>query len=836
MNLMSKTHMSHKKRNTLFICATIFVLFFSIIMIWLSSIELPDFKSFEERKIERSTKIYDRTGEVLLYDVHQDFKRTVIDSSEMGDYVKNATVAIEDASFYTHNGIRPTSIVRALIANIFSGNFSQGGSTITQQVIKNTLLTTEKTITRKFKEWILAIKLERVMTKDEILAVYLNDAPYGGSVYGIQEASKTFFDKNPIDLTLAEAAYMAAIPKAPTYYSPFGQHKDKLDARKNTVLDRMLELGIIDQVSYDTAKAEVVVFRQREEHGIKAPHFVFFIKEYLEQIYGQDVVENGGLKVTTTLDYSLQEKAEEIVKRNALKNEIDWNASNASMVAIDPKTGQILVMVGSRDYFDTAIDGNYNIATAHRQPGSSFKPFVYATALKEGYTANTILFDVPTEFQGGCSAYGVALPGNSQDDCYSPDNYDGKFLGPLTLRNSLAQSRNVTSVKLLYLAGTADSINTSRNMGITTLTDPSVYGLTLVLGGGEVSLLDMTSSYGVFANGGIRNPYVGILKVESSGEILEEFKENTSNALDKNVALTISDILSDNVARTPLFGANSFMVFPGYQVAAKTGTTNSNKDAWLIGYSPSVVLGVWSGNNDNKPMKKGSSISGPMWHEFMNILLKEIPQENFEKPIIENDPSVLKPILRGEWMGGKAYYIDTVSGGLATDLTPPETTKEIVVTNVHDTLYWIEKNNPRGSIPTNPNSDSQYIRWETAVQDWWSKNSYLYNSVYESDIPTYTDNVHTLENSPTATFTNPKENVLYSENNPLSVVLKYSGDYDFKKFDIFIDNVFLGTSNSTTFTFIPNENGIITGTHSLRVVIYDVVYNKQELITDLTIN
>lgn len=834
---MNKLHINHKKRSFLFITATFFVLFCSIGAIWLSSIELPDFKSFEERKIARSTKIYDRTGEILLYDVHQDFRRTVIPYEQMGENVKNATIAIEDSSFYEHNGIRPTSIIRAIIANIFSGNFSQGGSTITQQVIKNTLLTTEKTITRKFKEWILAIKLDGVMSKDEILAVYLNDAPYGGSIYGVQEASKTFFNKNPMDLTLAEAAYLAAIPKAPTYYSPFGQHRDKLDARKNTVLSRMLEIGMIDETAYQTAKEEVVEFKISEGKGIKAPHFVFFIKEYLEEQYGQDVVENGGLKVITTLDYSLQEQAEEIVKRNALKNETDWNASNASMVAIDPKTGQILVMVGSRDYFDKEIDGNFNIATAQRQPGSSFKPFVYATALKEGYTANTVLFDVPTEFQGGCNAYGVALPGNNQSDCYSPDNYDGKYVGPISLRNSLGQSRNVTSVKLLYLAGVQDSITTARTMGITTLTNASVYGLTLVLGGGEVSLLDMVSSYGVFANEGIRNPYSGILKIEDhDGQILEEFKENPTSALDSNVALTISDILADNVARTPLFGSNSFMVFPGYEVAAKTGTTNNNKDAWLIGYTPSIVVGVWSGNNDNTPMKKGSSISGPMWHEFMNIALKAIPQEDFEKPIIENDPSVLKPILRGEWMGGESYTIDTISGKLATEFTPQETRKELVVTNVHDILHWVNKTNPRGPIPENPSDDSQYIRWETTVQDWWVKNKYLYNSVSIDEIPTTYDNIHTEKNIPEASFINPKNGIQYSQTLPLSVSLDYKGNYSFQKFDIFIDNIFLGSSTTKDFTFIPSENNISKGNHNLRVVVYDTVYNKQDLSISIDIN
>ena len=799
-------------------------------MIGLASIKLPDFKSFEERKISRSTKIYDRTGEVLLYDVHQDFKRTVIPIEKMGEPIKSATIAIEDSSFYSHNGIRPTSIVRAVLANIFSGNFSQGGSTITQQIIKNTLLTTEKTVERKFKEWVLAIKLERVMSKEEILAVYLNDAPYGGSVYGIQEASQTFFDKDPLELTLAEAAYLAAIPKAPTYYSPFGQHRDKLDARKNTVLDRMLELSFIDEASYQQATSEAVVFKLREDVGIKAPHFVFYIKEYLEEVYGLDMVENGGLKVTTTLDYSLQEKAEEIVNRNALKNEIDWNASNAGMVAIDPKTGQILVMVGSRDYFDKNIDGNYNIATALRQPGSSFKPYVYATALKEGYTRDTILFDLPTEFQGGCSAYGVALGGNSQENCYSPDNYDGKYVGPITLKNSLAQSRNVTSVKLLYLAGVEDSIATSRTMGITTLVDAKRYGLTLVLGGGEVSLLDMVSSYGVFANEGVRNPHTGILKIEDGeGVIFEEFKETPTPALDKNVALTISDILSDNVARTPLFGSNSFMVFPGFDVAAKTGTTNSNKDAWTVGYTPSIAVGVWAGNNDNKSMKKGgAALAGPMWNKFMKEALSVLPNEQFEKPDYSGDYAK-KPVLRGSWMGNETYFVDRVSGGLAGPNTPEESKEEKTITNVHSILYWVNKKDILGLPPVNPNGDPQFSQWEIPVQRWWSENYTKYPINTVSNIPTTVDNIHNESTKPIISISASPSLAVYGKNQEIRISVAGAGAYPLQKINMFVNGTFLGSLSSPfNFSITPSDVHNLRLNNELKVVGYDTIQNVGE--------
>jgi membrane peptidoglycan carboxypeptidase len=355
----------------------------------------------------------------------------------------------------------------------------------------------------------------------------------------------------------------------------------------------------------------------------------------LEQKYGSDLVELGGLKVTTTIDHELQAKGEEIVKEGALKNEKDWNGTNASLVAIDPKTGQILTMIGSRDYFDKNIDGNFNVATAARQPGSSFKPFIYATAFNKGFTPSTVLFDLPTEFQTTCNAYGTALPGYSQADCYMPQNYDGNFRGPISLRDALAQSINIPAIKLFYLAGLRDSLKTSEDMGISTLSDISRYGLTLVIGGGEVTLLDITSAYGVFGNNGIRNPYTGILKVEdSTGKILEEFTPNPREVLPKNTALVISDILKRDDSRSPTFGLNSVLHIPGRDVAVKTGTTNNNKDAWTIGYTPNISVGVWAGNNDNKPMRKGgSALAGPIWNKFMHEALKNYLMKDLRSQI-----------------------------------------------------------------------------------------------------------------------------------------------------------------------------------------------------------
>lgn len=818
-------------KNVILFLASIFVFMVGIIIICLSFIKIPDFHSFNDRKIENSIKIYDRTGKILLYDIHQDTKRTDISSENMGVNIKNATVAIEDSEFYNHRGIRITSIFRAVLSNLFHVGIGGGGSTITQQLVKNTLLTQKVSYIRKIKEWFLAIKIDGSMPKEKILEYYLNEAPYGGNVYGIEEASKTYFDKDAQDLTLAEAAYLASIPQSPTTLSPYGKNKSKLDTRKNLVLSRMLEINFIKKEEYDKAKSEVVTFVPQTATGIKAPHFVFFIKNYLEQKYGREMLEKGGLKVTTTLDYDLQTKGEVIVKEGALQNEKDWNGKNASLVAIDPKTGQILTMVGSRDYFDKKIDGNFNVATASRQPGSSFKPFIYATAFNKGFIPLTVLFDLPTEFQTTCNASGQALPGHNQKDCYMPDNYDGKFRGPITLRDALAQSINLVAVKLFYLAGLPDSLKTAEDMGISTLGDIGRYGLTLVIGGGEVSLLDMTSAYGVFANDGVRNSYTGILKVEdSSGKILEEFKTSTQEVLPKNTALIISDILSDEKARIPTFGAHSALYIPRKDVAVKTGTTNNNKDAWTIGYTPSIAVGVWAGNNDNIPMKKGgAAVAGPIWNKFINEALKILPDEKFEKPNLDIDPSVIKPVLRGFWQGNENFFIDKISGKLASPNTPKETIEEKVITNVHSILYWVDKNDILGPVPSNPSSNYQFNHWEIPIQNWWAQNKGKYKITTINNKPTMIDDVHTDSAKPIISIIEPNSRTNYSPNQKINLKISSSGLYPFLKMDIFINNTYLETSNSTSgFYFIPKELEDLQAENELKIITYDSIYNKSE--------
>jgi len=806
-------------------------------VLWAGSLKTPDFGSFEERKVAQSTKIYDRTGEVLLYDIHQDIKRTVVPFEDMSVYLKNATVAIEDAEFYQHNGVRPLATLRGLFLQPLRGKGVQGGSTITQQVIKNSLLTSERKISRKLKEWVLAIKIEQVMSKEEILAIYLNEAPYGGSIYGAQEASRAFFGRDVGDISLAEAAYLAALPQAPTYYSPYGNNVEALRERKNLVLSRMHELGFISDAEYAGAKSEEVTFIPREAGGIKAPHFVFYIQSYLEEKYGKDAVEAGGLKVVTTLDYSLQKKAEEIVHTYAMENAEKFNASNAGLIAVDPKTGQILVMVGSRDYFDENIDGNFNITIAHRQPGSAFKPFVYATAFKKGYTPDTVVFDLPTQFQTTCDAYGNPVsPGTKKDECYMPVNYDGKYHGPMSLREALAQSVNIPAIKTLYLAGLQDSLQTAKDFGLSSLTNIAQYGLTLVLGGGEVSLLDITNAYGVFANDGVKNSHVGILSIEDSqGNKLESYSPRPEKIISENIAHQISDVLSDNEARAPAFGSRSFLYFEGRDVAVKTGTTNDYRDAWIIGYTPSISVGAWAGNNDNSAMEKkvAGFIIAPLWNAFMREALGTMPIESFKKPLpVAGDT---KPIVRGLWKGGEIYYIDTVSGKRATEHTPEETKEERILTNVHSILYWVDKKDPLGATPPDPKQDPQFRLWEPPVLTWAIQNGFYTQG--PDSIPSSYDDVHTPSTAPNIQITNPSSATIYGANDRIISSIQYSSSYPITKVDFFLNGTFIGSSLRApfTFSFTPSQTTGVVGTNTLRVVGYDSVFNKNDSSTTFVV-
>lgn len=760
--------------------------------------DLPTPEDLFSRRVIQSTKIYDRTGAVLLYEIHGEEKRTVIPFAEIPAAVKNATVAIEDANFYNHAGIDLKGILRALLVDITSGNLNQGGSTITQQLVKNSLIGNERTIQRKIKEAILAIILETRLSKEKILDLYLNQIPYGSNSYGIEAAAETFFGTHARELTVAEASLLAALPRAPSYYSPYGQHKDELLKRKDAVIDRMTSLGYLSPDEASRARSEALTFLPATKN-IRAPHFVMFVRDYLVSRYGEEEVEQGGLVVTTTLDWKLQQAAEEIVVKGAARNEQLIQAHNMALVAIDPKSGEILAMVGSRDYFDIANDGNFNVTTALRQPGSAFKPFVYATAFKRGFRPETVLFDVPTEFNPLCTPDGLPRPGTTiaTNDCYHPQNYDEKFRGPVTLRQAIAQSLNVPSVKVLYLAGIDDSIRTAEDLGITSLTDRARFGLSLVLGGAEVRLLEMTSAYGVFANDGVLNPPAGILRVETANrQVLEEKQENMRPAIDPEIARTINDVISDNDARIPIFQPHSSLYFPERTVAVKTGTTQDYRDAWTIGYTPSIAVGVWAGNNDNSPMQqKGSGVmaAAPSWREFMDSALQNFPPEEFIPP---NPVDVLKPVLKGVWQGDTVVTIDTISGKRATEFTPPETRKDLAFGTPHDPLYWIDRSDPTGPPPPNPSTDPQYPNWETALARWLESSNFVPQPLARA--PSGSDDIHTPENQPKITIKNTfkndvevvieanveavfglKEAVLFTSDQILSTITRPSGNIRF---------------------------------------------------------
>lgn len=701
------------------------------------SSELPDPNKLINREVAQSTKIYERTGQTVLYEIHGDQKRTLVSLSDIPLNVRNATISIEDKNFYQHGGFSLMAIFRTVVMNVVKGQ-KAGGSTLTQQFVKNAILTTEKTYTRKIKELILAYRLEKKFTKDEILQMYLNEIPYGSTAYGVESASLRYFGKSVKDVNLAEAAILAALPQAPSRYSPYGSNLDLLIARQHYILDQMVDQNYVSKEEAEEAKKFKLVFTKQNE-SILAPHFVMYIKDYLSDKYDQKTVEQGGLKIITTLDLNKQKIAEDVVRERAIKNEKNFKATNAALVSMDPKTGQILAMVGSRDYFDTDIDGQVNIALSSRQPGSSFKPIVYATAFIKGYTPDTILYDVTTNFS------------TDKDNKYEPHNYNGKENGPVSMRKALAGSLNIPAVKTMYLAGLDNVMDFAKQLGYTTLNDKDRFGLALVLGGGEVKLLEHVNAYSAFARDGIKSSVSPILRIEdATGKTLEEYKEQNEKVIDGQVARQITSVLSDNNARSYVFGARNFLTLPDRAVAAKTGTTNDYKDAWTIGYTPSVVTGVWVGNNDNTSMSKGadgSVVAAPIWQEYMKKILVGTPVEDFKKP---NADQTGKAVLDGRATSSEAVKIDRASGLLATELTPASYIEEKHFDQPHTILYYVDKDDPRGPYPKNPASDSQFNLWESAIRTWAIKNQ-LFST---STAPTEKDNVHTAENKPTINIIN----------------------------------------------------------------------------------
>ncbi|EKE05779.1 MAG: hypothetical protein ACD_19C00176G0001, partial [uncultured bacterium] len=585
---------------------------FLIIALPLMSFGLPS----PDKVVRRegfSTKILDRNGKAL-YDIFDNERRTPINISDMPLYLKQATVAIEDKNFYTHSGFDILGTIRGL-SRVFTRGYAQGGSTLTQQLVKNVLLSSERSALRKIKEFVLSVQIERKYTKDEILQMYLNEAPYGGTAWGVESASETYFGKNAKDLNLVESAILSGFPQLPSKYSPYSSTPKAYVGRTTDVLRRMREDGYITKDQENAALSELPEFKfQTKGSSFKAPHFVQHVQKILEERYGASVIEQGGLKVTTTLDLELQEKAQEIVAEE-IANVEKQRITNGAVVVLNPETGEILSMVGSKRFDDPDYDGQVNVTTALRQPGSSFKPFTYASALKEGYTASTMVMDVETTFPGG-----EGLPD------YNPVNYDGKYRGPVQMRYALGNSLNIPAVKFIAMVGIKNVLETAYEMGITSLPPTketlSRVGLSLTLGGGEVRLLDLTGAYSAFFNGGTKAELIAILRVvDNDGKVLEEITpKRGKKVLDPQYAYIISNILSDNSARSDAFGANSQLNISGRQIAVKTGTTNDKRDNWTIGGNPQRAVGVWVGNNDNSPMLNvASGVSGasPIWRRII---------------------------------------------------------------------------------------------------------------------------------------------------------------------------------------------------------------------------
>lgn len=671
-----------------------------------------------------SSKVYDR-NEKVLYDIFNDAKRDPVSFSDIPDYLKQATIAVEDKDFYKHKGFDPLTPLR-IIKNAFYFKKVTGGSTLTQQLTRNVLLSTDRTIHRKIKELILSIQIESKYSKDEILAMYLNEAPYGGASWGVGPAVEQYFGKSVKELNLAESAILAGMPQLPSVYSPYSKTPTAYIDRTSHVLNRMVEDGYISRDLADKTMEEVKNYEFSDKNStIKAPHFVFWIKEVLAKKYGEEVVENGGLKIITTLDLDLQNEAQKIVTEEIEKTE-KIGITNGAALVLDPKTGQVLAMVGSRDYFSDKTDGNFNVITqALRQPGSSIKPITYLGAIKKGWTAATMIMDTP-----------VVFPGSGGQPNYVPKNYNSKYNGPISLRNSLGNSINITAVKALAFVGVENMLSLSYDMGLSTLEPTkenlSKFGLAVTLGGAEVRVIDLASAYTAFANNGERMEAVGILRVEDrDGRVLEEYKPvNGKKVMTPQEAFIISNILSDNSAREMTFGSVNSLVIPNYQVAAKTGTTNEKKDNWTIGWTPGLLTAVWVGNNNGDPM--GNLVSGvsgaaPIWKRIMTYQLPKQAKIDFTIPdkIISVEVDRISGYSSHDGFPSRnEYFIDgtqpTISDPIhlklkickgQSGLAPPD---DVASNNYDEKEFFLFKENDL--ISTDDKN-----RWQEGIDSWISQ-------------------------------------------------------------------------------------------------------------------
>lgn len=785
-----------------------------LLILWVSS-DLPDPDKLTERQYSQSTKIYDRTGEHLLYEIFTDEKRTLVELKDIPPALVNGVIATEDKKFYEHNGIRPLSLARSIVYGLLGkGRIGGGASTLTQQLVKNAIVGDERRglggITRKVKEMVMSVWLEQKYTKDQILKIYFNEIPYGSTNYGVQAAAQSYFGKSVTDLNLSESATLAGLPQQP---SVFLNNPEALRNRRNLVLQRMVEEGYLSSEEAEKTKAEPITLK-RQVNSIQAPHFVLYVKEQLVKQYGESMVEKGGLKVITTLDWDKQQAAEKAVS-STTKIFAEANANNAALVSIDPRSGQILAMIGSRDFFDESISGQFNVATlGRRQPGSSIKPIVYAAAFERGLTPSTMIYDVVTPFPGGGQAY-------------TPHNYDLSERGPVTLRQALQGSLNIPAVKTMYIVGLKQTLEFAERMGYTTFN--SGLGLSLVLGGGEVSMIEHTNAYATFANNGKRLPVSTILRVEGPNKdtIFEWKQPEGEQVIDAKLAATMSNVLSDDASRQYVFGANSNLTLPGRPVAAKTGTTNNYVDAWTVGYTPSIATVVWAGNTDNKPMKAGyggNKVAGEIWNQFMREALKNTPAEQFPAMTV---PTSTKPILNGSAGGNIKLLVNSVTGRLANSSTPPEYIQEKTFIIPHDILHYIDVNNPTGPVPEHPESNPAYAIWEKAVQDWIVRNKAKnpdWNPEF-TEPPTEYDDAYSLELMPKLEVRSPQpDSILTSRQINTDIVV--SAVRGVTRVSYQIDGAYVGVVSEHPFNLSYEAATLTPGKHTLTITVEDDVGNK----------
>ena len=833
------------------------------------SIGLPDVSKLENLAAAQSTQIFDRDGG-LLYTIHGEENREYVPLDQISTFVPDATVAIEDDTFWEHGGFDLLAIAKAATYEIFGIGSARGGSTITQQYIKNTFLSSERSYLRKGKELILAVRLERAYDKPKILELYLNRIPYGNNAYGIQKAAQVYFNKTAKELTLGESAVLAALPQAPTRYNPYSNNKYShllkqftseelyyrnikgesdlqtseyargligafvdlgngkkiyIQGRSDLVLKRMFELEKITAEQRKKALNEIQELKFNDyKERIKHAHFVLYVKELLEQKYGKDVVEQGGLKVYTTIDGKLQAYAEKVVGEKGEAAVKAYGTNNAALLTVNAKTGDILAMVGSRDYYNEEIDGNVNVVLRPRQPGSSFKPIVYAQLFYKGYGPGTVIEDVPTR-----------IGSNDQ-----PSNFDGKWLGQISIRKALGQSRNIPAIKAYFLDGQQDAIiDLAAKMGITTLDKKHDYGYPLSIGAAEIPLAEMVTAYSVFATNGKRPELTPILKVvNSNGDILEEKKtKEFEQVMDPQIAYLINSILSD---QSVAVGGRMFV--SGKINAAKTGTsTKENKkdasakgttvrpmDGWIIGYTPTIVTGVWIGNTDGSGLgynADGYNTAAPIFQDVMTKALADMPSEPFPEPEgIKHiqiskasgklpGPNTPASMVTSEVFSsagvpteveGQFYKvkIDKISGLLATEFTPKDAVQEVTFQNYQPIAnlfnwkqelldYYKRQEEQKGANPEGtpaPETNGEDVRPGTP--------------------PTEYDNVHTADTAkkaPVINIINPVATTSVSQGN-LTVNVEIKGENGIQTVEYYLDNdkkYFTSTSPYTGHIVIP---------------------------------